>query len=46
MGGHLTHGSPVTFSGKMYQAHHYGVRKEDGRVDYDAMETKAIEVKT
>jgi glycine hydroxymethyltransferase len=45
MGGHLTHGSPVTFSGKMYQAHHYGVRKEDGRVDYDAMETKAIEVK-
>lgn len=45
MGGHLTHGSPVTFSGKMYQAHHYGVRKEDGRVDYDAMEAKAIEVK-
>lgn len=45
MGGHLTHGSPVTFSGKMYQAHHYGVRKEDGRVDYDALEAKAIEVK-
>jgi glycine hydroxymethyltransferase len=45
MGGHLTHGSPVTFSGKMYQAHHYGVRKEDGLVDYDAMEAKAIEVK-
>src|ERR1700761_4005351 len=30
MGGHLTHGSPVTYSGKMYQAHHYGVKKEDG----------------
>jgi glycine hydroxymethyltransferase len=45
MGGHLTHGSPVTFSGKMYQAHHYGVRKEDGLVDYDALEAKAIEVK-
>ncbi|WP_118952219.1 serine hydroxymethyltransferase [Taibaiella helva] len=45
MGGHLTHGSPVTFSGKMYQAHHYGVRKEDGLVDYDALEAKALEVK-
>lgn len=45
MGGHLTHGSPVTYSGKIYQAHHYGVRKEDGRVDYDALEAKAKEVK-
>ncbi len=45
MGGHLTHGSPVTYSGKMYQAHHYGVRKEDGIVDYDALEKKALEVK-
>lgn len=45
MGGHLTHGSPVTYSGKAYQAHHYGVRKEDGRVDYDALEAKALEVK-
>lgn len=45
MGGHLTHGSPVTYSGKMYQAHHYGVRKEDGRVDYDALEAKALEIK-
>lgn len=41
MGGHLTHGSPVAFSGKAYQAHHYGVRKEDGRVDYDDLEQKA-----
>lgn len=45
MGGHLTHGSPVAFSGKTYQAHHYGVRKEDGLVDYDDMEKKAVEVK-
>ncbi|HRP90343.1 MAG TPA: serine hydroxymethyltransferase [Edaphocola sp.] len=45
MGGHLTHGSPVAFSGKMYDAHHYGVKKEDGRVDYEDMEKKALEVK-
>lgn len=45
MGGHLTHGSPVTYSGKIYQAHHYGVKKEDGRIDYDALESKALEVK-
>lgn len=45
MGGHLTHGSPVTFSGKNYKAYHYGVKKEDGRVDYDALESKALEVK-
>ncbi len=45
MGGHLTHGSPVTFSGKVYEAHHYGVKREDGRVDYDALEQKALEVK-
>jgi glycine hydroxymethyltransferase len=38
MGGHLTHGSPVNFSGKLYQPLFYGVRKEDGRVDYDALE--------
>ncbi len=45
MGGHLTHGSPVTFSGKVFEAHHYGVKQEDGRVDYDALEKKALEVK-
>jgi glycine hydroxymethyltransferase len=45
MGGHLTHGSPVTFSGKIYNAHHYGVKKEDGRVDYDDLERKALEIK-
>lgn len=45
MGGHLTHGSPVSFSGKLYQAFHYGVRKEDGLVDYEDMEKKALEHK-
>lgn len=45
MGGHLTHGSPVNFSGKLYNAVHYGVRKEDGRVDYDHLEMQAAEHK-
>jgi glycine hydroxymethyltransferase len=40
MGGHLTHGSPANFSGKIYQALHYGVTKE-GIVDYEQLETKA-----
>jgi glycine hydroxymethyltransferase len=41
MGGHLTHGSPVNFSGKLYHPVFYGVKKEDGRVDYDNMEAVA-----
>ena len=41
-GGHLTHGSPVNFSGKLYKTSFYGVGKETGRVDYDAMEKTAI----
>lgn len=45
MGGHLTHGSPVNFSGKTYHAVHYGVRKEDGIVDYDHLEKQAAEHK-
>lgn len=45
MGGHLTHGSPVNFSGKLYDPHFYGVKKEDGLVDYDMMEERALEVK-
>ncbi len=45
MGGHLTHGSPVNFSGKLYNAVHYGVVKETGLVDYDDMERKAKEHK-
>jgi glycine hydroxymethyltransferase len=41
MGGHLTHGSPVNFSGKIYEAHHYGVLPESGLIDYDMLEQKA-----
>lgn len=40
-GGHLTHGSPVNFSGKLYRPTFYGVSPETGRVDYDAMEATA-----
>ncbi len=42
MGGHLTHGSPVNFSGKHYQVTAYGVGKETGTVDYDELEQKAL----
>ena len=44
-GGHLTHGSSVNFSGKTYNPHFYGVSKETGTIDYEALEKKAIEVK-
>ena len=44
-GGHLTHGSPVNFSGKLYEPHFYGVNKETGRVDYDQLEEVALRVK-
>lgn len=40
-GGHLTHGSPVNFSGKLYTPFFYGVTKETGTVDYDLMEETA-----
>jgi glycine hydroxymethyltransferase len=40
-GGHLTHGSPVNFSGKLYKPFFYGVSKETGMVDYDLMEETA-----
>jgi glycine hydroxymethyltransferase len=40
-GGHLTHGSPVNFSGKLYKPFFYGVSKETGLVDYDLMEETA-----
>jgi glycine hydroxymethyltransferase len=45
MGGHLTHGSPVNYSGKLYEAHYYGVKKEDGLIDYDMLEQKAKQLK-
>ncbi|HVI48052.1 MAG TPA: serine hydroxymethyltransferase [Chitinophaga sp.] len=38
MGGHLTHGSAVNYSGKLYQPHFYGVNRETGLVEYDKME--------
>jgi glycine hydroxymethyltransferase len=41
MGGHLTHGSPANFSGKNYQAHFYGVKKDTGIVDYEHLEATA-----
>jgi len=44
-GGHLTHGSPVNYSGILYKAHFYGVGRETGTVDYDAMEKTAKDVK-
>lgn len=44
-GGHLTHGSPVNFSGKLYEAHFYGVEKETGLIDWDKVEKQALEVK-
>jgi glycine hydroxymethyltransferase len=44
-GGHLTHGSAVNFSGKLYVPHFYGVEKETGRIDMDKVEAKALEVK-
>ncbi|MBS1627499.1 MAG: serine hydroxymethyltransferase [Bacteroidetes bacterium] len=45
MGGHLTHGSSVNFSGKLYKPHFYGVKKETGLIDYEMLEAKAREVK-
>ncbi|HEY4600797.1 MAG TPA: serine hydroxymethyltransferase [Cerasibacillus sp.] len=44
-GGHLTHGSPVNFSGKLYNFVDYGVDKETEQLDYDAILAKAKEVK-
>ncbi|HYW35850.1 MAG TPA: serine hydroxymethyltransferase [Balneolaceae bacterium] len=44
-GGHLTHGSPVNFSGKIYNAEFYGVDKETGRIDMNKVRDKAKEVK-
>lgn len=40
-GGHLTHGSPVNFSGKLYQPFFYGVKEETGMIDYDQLEEVA-----
>ncbi len=45
MGGHLTHGSPVNYSGKLYEAHFYGVVKETGLIDYETLEEKTRTLK-
>jgi glycine hydroxymethyltransferase len=42
-GGHLTHGSPVNFSGKLFHVVPYGVKRETGRIDYDEVEALAKE---
>lgn len=44
-GGHLTHGSPVNFSGKLYQPFFYGVDKETGLIDYAQLERVALKEK-
>lgn len=43
-GGHLSHGSPVNYSGKVYKPHFYGVEEATGRIDMDKVAAKAIEV--
>lgn len=43
-GGHLTHGSPVNFSGKLYRPHFYGVEKESGRIDFTKIRDTAKKV--
>lgn len=43
-GGHLTHGHPANFSGRLYDVTHYGVSAEDEAIDYDALEIQAKEV--
>jgi glycine hydroxymethyltransferase len=42
-GGHLTHGSPVNFSGKLFRVAHYGVDKDTERVDFDELRRLALE---
>jgi len=44
-GGHLTHGSPVNYSGRLYSAHFYGVEPDTGRIDMDKVEAKAHAVR-
>jgi glycine hydroxymethyltransferase len=40
-GGHLTHGSPVSFSGRLFDFVHYGVDRDTGRIDYDQLDARA-----
>jgi len=41
-GGHLTHGSPVNYSGKLYSPVFYGVEKDTGRIDWDKVEKDKV----
>jgi glycine hydroxymethyltransferase len=44
-GGHLTHGMKLNFSGRLYEVHAYGVNEDSERIDYDALEAQAREVR-
>jgi glycine hydroxymethyltransferase len=44
-GGHLTHGMKLNFSGRLYEVHAYGVRRDTERIDYDGLEAQAAEVR-
>ena len=44
-GGHLTHGSPVNFSGQLFEVVAYGIRESDGRIDYDSLREQALEAR-
>ena len=44
-GGHLTHGSPVNFSGKLYKTSFYNVEEESGKVDYEKLEETILKIK-
>ena len=44
-GGHLTHGSPVNFSGRLYNAHFYGVEKDTGMLNYERLSYQAKKIK-
>jgi glycine hydroxymethyltransferase len=44
-GGHLTHGMRLNFSGRLFEVHAYGVRRDTERIDYDALEAQAHEVR-
>lgn len=44
-GGHLTHGAKVNFSGKLFHAVQYGIRSDNGEIDYDLLEKQALECK-
>jgi glycine hydroxymethyltransferase len=44
-GGHLSHGHPLNFSGRYFEVHAYGVREADGRIDYEALERQAADIR-